>query len=243
MTDAVEEKPKATRTPRATKVEEPLNIVQIISKVSKEAGGLPSTQKAGSGIKFPYRSVDEVVNHLKEKLDEHGVIYAPRLLNRVTTSREVGAGKVITQSDLDVEYTFYAPDGSTLVASAPGLAQDYADRSGAQAMSVSLRTVLIQVFKLQANGDPEAAGEDVQKYIAEAQKTAAPGTKSPGPVGPTAAQLRDEIAELIKAGTTDGGTVNGLGNKIAKADNPSAWMGDAKVLAEVVKAVKAGEVA
>lgn len=245
MTDetTTEEKPKRATRAATTKAEESkLNIIQVISKVTKEAGGLEATQKAGSGIKFPYRGVDDVVTHLKAKLDEEGVIYTPRLLSNDVSTREVGAGKAITQSSIVVEYTFHAPDGSTLTASAPGLAHDYADRSAAQAMSVALRTVLIQIFKLQANGDPEAAGEDVQRYIESAAKEA-PKSATPAAKGRTAADAREDIAELIKNGTTTGDNANALGNKIANATEPSAWMGNLAVLEQVVTAIKNGELA
>lgn len=246
MTDetTTEEKPKRTTRATTPKEEPKLNIIQIISKVTKEAGGLEATQKAGSGIKFPYRGVDDVVTHLKAKLDEEGVIYTPRLISSNVSTREVGAGKAITQSDIVVEYTFHAPDGSTLTASAPGLAQDYADRSAAQAMSVALRTVLIQLFKLQANGDPEAAGEEVQRYIADAAKEAPKGTteKPSGPVK-DAAFYRDQIATLIKDEVTTGDNANALGNKISGKATPPEWMGDATVLAKVVDAITKGEIA
>lgn len=175
-----------TRAKPAAKNDEPQGIIQIIAAIAKEAGPLAKTKEQGSGVPFAFRGVDAVVNHLSASLDKYGVINTATVLNKNVTQRELSGGKAITQTDITVEYTFYAPDGSSLATEAAGLAQDYADRSSAQAQSVAYRVALLQLFHLPTDADsPEKAGQDTQAYI-EANAVA----RTPAPVADNGEELK-----------------------------------------------------
>lgn len=185
--------------------DEKLNIWQILNRISEEAGALQA-EKSG-GVPFAFRGIDATINHLSPKLKEYGVVVVPTVKDRVTTQREVGT-KTITQSDLLVDYTFYAPDGTHVVATTTGLAQDFADRSAAQAQSVAYRVALLQVFKLPTTDkEPEVVGEEVQAAIAsEKSKPAsnAPAQNAAPAVPKAVTDLKDEISALFKGrGVTD----------------------------------------
>jgi hypothetical protein len=225
------------------------SIIEIIGNVTREVGGMEATKK-GAGVPFAYRGVEDVVGHLKAKLDEAGVIYVPTIIDRVTSTREIAGGKAITQSDLTVKYTFYSPDASdTLETIVPGLAQDFSDRSAAQAMSVALRIALIQIFKLQAGDtDPEEAAAKTQ---AELEKTVAEAPKAKGATAKAAPaegikEVRDKLQRVIadtetyEAYTAE--VVNGLGSRHSKGKSPEEWFGDLKVLNAIVASIKAGEI-
>lgn len=225
------------------------SIIKIISDVTKAVGGMEATKK-GAGVPFAYRGVEDVVGHLKAKLDEAGVVYAPTLLASITSTREIAGGKAITQSELSVKYTFYSPDDdSTLETVVPGLAQDFSDRSAAQAMSVALRIALIQIFKLQAGDtDPEEAAAKTQ---AELEKTVAEAPKAKGTAAAKAPtegvkEVRDKLQKVIAdTDTYDAYTaevVNALGKRHSGGKEPGEWMGDLKVLNAIVASIKAGEI-
>src|SRR5690606_3994165 len=108
-----------------------------------------------------------------------------------------------------VEYTFYAPDGSSVVVVTPGLADDFADRSTAQAMSVAYRVALLQLFHLPTHSkEPEETGEETMKQregsgtAPKAPKAVAAAQQRQAPTAPTAAsnvtKLQSQAAVLGK---------------------------------------------
>jgi len=213
--------PKTT-TSRAAKADaKPTSIVPIISRISAEAGALRKTQDPNSGVKFPFRGIDAVINHLAPHLDEYGVITTSRITNKTTERRDLPGGKAITQTDITVEYTFHAPDGSSVTTEVVGLAQDYADRSAAQAMSVAYRVALLQLFHLPTDSpEPEVAGEDTQRYI---EKNAAAAPKLAAKAQRSADELRAEISGLMSAHNIDGSTVNALLADISGTKEYGKW--------------------
>lgn len=143
-----------------TEISEDLNIYQRINLVSKEAGALEA-KKGGSGVPFPFRGIDSTINHLSPFLRKYGVIFVPTVVQHQVEHVDDGK-RTVTWSDVVTSYTFYAPDGSNVTATTPGIAMDYADRSTAQAMSVSLRIALLQTFGLPTQTkEPEETGQEV----------------------------------------------------------------------------------
>lgn len=207
----------ATTKTAATPAEK-LNIVQIISRVSDEAGALAPERT--SGVPFAFRGVDAVVSHLAPYLDKYGVIITPEVIDRTTTTRLLDGNKAITQSDLLVKFTFHSPDGSSVSVTTNGLAQDYADRSAAQAQSVAFRVALLQTFHLPTTDkEPEVAGEDTQRYIEKTTadaKGAAPAAKKD-----TIESLRASIVEMIGSGKIAPEKVNEI--MLAETKKTEGW--------------------
>lgn len=226
------------------------NIYSLISTISKEAGALPTVAKGG--VPFAFRGIDDVVAHLAPFLQKYGVITIPRVLERNTTLREVGS-KAITQSDLLVSFKFVAPDGSFEEAITNGLAQDYADRSAAQAQSVAYRVALLQTFTLPTHSkDPEEAAEDVQKVIAAEQAKTASAKPQAAAAGPSASVLTAQIKGIIAAGEiTNEATgevhkvtpdqVNTIGRRIAgTGPTDNTWKQNPEFLKATIKALSEG---
>lgn len=204
------------------------NIYEIISSIAKEAGALAKT-KESSGVPFAFRGIDAVVNHLADKLDDAGVFFTAEVIEKLTSVREVAANKAITQTDIIVKYTFYAPDGSSISTEAAGLAQDYADRSAAQAQSVALRVALLQLFHLPTTEksdertyeEPEVLGERTQRQIEKDTAEA----KSAGAMKETVESVRAEMGRIIE---TSGGKVapedaNSIMEEVAPGKDPAGW--------------------
>lgn len=211
------------------------NIYQIISAISKEAGPL-AAEKAG-GVPFAFRGINAVVDKLAPLLNKYEVITVPEVLEHKVTSNSSG-NKVVTTTEILAHYHFYAPDGSKVTATTAGLANDYADRSSAQAQSVAFRTALLQTFILPSSDtEPEQTG--VEREAPSAQP-AAPAKPSVGQQK-SVASMTEEIKAII--GNPDSGyeatDINALGLKISNGD--AKWKTQAKHLEATIKAVKAGE--
>jgi hypothetical protein len=221
-------------------------IINILNEISKKAGAL-APEKNG-GVPFAFRGVDQVVSHLAPLLKEKGVVVVPEVLDRVTSTREIGNNKAITQTDLLTKFTFYAPDGSSVSATTAGLAQDYADRSAAQSQSVAFRVALLQVFKLPTTDkEPEVAGEETQKYIADQAKEQKAAAAKPAAKARDATTARNELQAIIANSEDYPGygpeEVNALGGKHSGGKSPQEWMTDVKVLDAILDSVKKGELA
>lgn len=202
------------------------SIIQIISKIAQEAGALAPEQKGG--VPFAFRGIDAVIKHLSGHLDDHGVVHTSRVLSKETSFRPFfdregnPNGKGITQTDLLVEYTFWAPDGSFLKTEAAGLAQDHADRSAAQAQSVALRVALLQMFHLPTTDkEPEERGEETQAYIAKEGTSAGP-VRAAAPAGPNYQGLIGALIKDEKNGL-DGNRANQIMTDVSGASNPAKW--------------------
>lgn len=201
-----------------------LSIYQIISEIAKEAGAL-APSKAG-GVPFAFRGIDAVVAHLADKLDKYGVIHTAEILSKDTSTRELQGGKAITQTDLTVRYTFYSPDGSSISTESAGLAQDYADRSAAQAQSVALRVALLQLFHLPTTDksdereykEPEQMGEQVQREI---EKNAS-ATKETAPKE-TAESIRAEMGAIIETGKVTPEDANAVMAEVTNGKDVTKW--------------------
>lgn len=214
------------------------NIYQIISAISEEAGAL-APEKNG-GVPFAFRGIDGTVAHLSPYLRKYGVVAVPTVLEHVVTARDLPGSKVITQSEVLTKFTFYAPDGSNVEVTTAGLAQDYADRSAAQAQSVAFRVALLQLFALPTHSkEPEVAGEETQKYIADAEKSA----PAPKPSGPSVSVLQGKVRAFIESGSYTGDDVNTIGAKIAAGAGKKWDKTDASLLAALVAKLESGEVA
>lgn len=108
--------------------------------------------------RFTFRGIDAVLNAVGPALRTHGVIVMPRVLDYTYGTVEVGQrrtamGHVI----VTVEYTFVGPSGDTLTSVVIGESMDSGDKAVAKAMSVALRTALLQALALPTDDpDPDA---------------------------------------------------------------------------------------
>ena len=114
--------------------------------------------------KFHFRGVDAVVNAVYPALVEHKVTVQPKVLQYDYSTIDVGKGaasKPMGHARVIVEYTFTSvEDGSTASAAAAGEAFDAGDKATPKAMSVALRTALLQSLMLPTD-EPEP---DAQTY-------------------------------------------------------------------------------
>jgi hypothetical protein len=135
----------------------------LLGKVSAAVGAV---RKDGfnSGQKFNFRGIDHVVNACHPALTAHGVTVIPSLLSADYQSVAIGSqGKQGTSVRLVVEYVFTGPAGDSLTTRVASEANDSADKATAKAMSVALRTALLQTLMLPTDdADPDESYEQQQ---------------------------------------------------------------------------------
>lgn len=229
----------------ATKKEPELNIYQRINAISQEAGAL--APEAKGGVPFAFRGIDGTINHLTPFLHKYGVFLVPVIESHVVIPTPTG-NRTVKTSEVEVSYEVFGPEGkSDIVVKVPGLADDFADRSTAQAMSVAYRIALLQLFHLPTNSpDPEETGQQVvneagkapaaPKAVAKANEQAAGG----GTTAPANAlgKLQAKAKALGRTLDKSSDQLNALGVATA-AEGVTDWYNDATSMAKLVAKLEA----
>lgn len=230
-------------------------VYQRIVDITKAMTVLEPQRSPGGGISFAYRGVDATVAHVTPLLNEHGVFIFPSESQTIVHERDPDArGRVVKTTEVTVTYTVAGANGDSFTMQTSGLADDFADRSTAQAQSVAYRVALLQLFHIPASGkDPEETGQAVED--ARAQGGSAPRsapavekakTKAAGgaaPAGVPIAKLQAEAKALGKKLGKQPDDLNTLGSKLAEEADVSDWFSDAGVMSKLVAALKAEDAA
>lgn len=106
---------------------------------------------------FNFRGIDATLNAVGPALRDHGVLVYPKVMEHHASVVTVGKNQTQMRSvTLLVQYTFVGPEGDTLSVEVPGEAMDSGDKAYSKAMSVALRTALLQTLALPTDEkDPD----------------------------------------------------------------------------------------
>ena len=138
--------------------------------------------------RFNFRGIDGVLNAVGPALREHNVVVYPRLHDVAYEEVKTSGGKASTACRVVVDYVFASVDGSTVETRVAAESWDTGDKAMPKAMSVAMRTALIQALALPTDEpDPdsftytrEAADEKNERAAARnaqvAEKIEAAGT-------------------------------------------------------------------
>lgn len=133
------------------------------------------------GLKFNFRSIEQILNELNPLLGKHGVFILPeageiRMSTRPTRNGEASVA-IVT-----VTYRFTADDGTFVEATSVGEGQDSGDKAVSKAMTMALKTCLGQVFAISTEEDPD--GDSVQQAAPAKPRAAARSAKAATPAPP-----------------------------------------------------------
>lgn len=142
-------------------------VVQALSAVMADVGAVAKTDRNGSQG-WNFRGVDAVVNAVSPALRRHGVVVLPSVLTHEVSTVQTSGGKPMQSVRVRVSYTFYGPQGDSLDACSVGEAFDSGDKATAKAMSVALRTCLLQALMLPTDDlDPDHEVYEVEnRFVA-----------------------------------------------------------------------------
>ena len=107
--------------------------------------------------KFSFRGIDGVLNAVGPALREHNVVVYPRLHDVAYEEVKTSGGKASTACRVVVDYVFASADGSTVETRVAAESWDTGDKAMPKAMSVAMRTALIQALALPTDEpDPDS---------------------------------------------------------------------------------------
>lgn len=193
----------------------PESIYQTILKVM---GDVRAVGKDGynSSQNFNFRGIDGVMNAIGPAFRTHGLIVIPNVKARDIESGKTKNGGNMTTIRLTVEYTFANQHGDTLTSTVEAEAFDTSDKGTAKAMSVALRTALLQVLALPTHDrDPD------EDFIERGN----PGQNAPTPA---VSALPDNWRDLVDA-AADRDDIN----ELAVMEQQAGALGDAQARAYI----------
>jgi hypothetical protein len=116
---------------------------------------------------FKFRGIDAIYNGVHEALAANGIFCVPKVI-RVVKEKEVATAKggQGIHLVLEMEYTFFAGDGSFVTATTWGEGIDYGDKCVNKCMSIAHKYALLQIFTIPTDDsiDPDAMSYEVVKY-------------------------------------------------------------------------------
>lgn len=125
-------------------------VMELVQAVAKRE------RNAAQG--FNFRGIDAVVNAVAPALREVGGVIVPRVIDKVYDRGATKNGTPTVEAFLTVEFAWYGTDGGDpVIGYVASEAMDTSDKATAKAMSVALRTFLLQTLMLPTDEkDPDA---------------------------------------------------------------------------------------
>lgn len=141
-----------------------MNIYESICGVMSEIGAI-SKDKRNQQQGFMYRGIDDVMNALQPLFVKHKVFIVPEVLEQTREDRVSGKGNPLIYSVCKIKYTFYAEDGSNIVAVVVGEGMDSGDKATNKAMAIAMKYACFQVFCIPTEEmvDPDGETPDLKK--------------------------------------------------------------------------------
>lgn len=147
------------------------DIQVALSRVMADIGAVGKDGFNAHG-KFKFRGIDGVINAVSPALRKHGVIVTPRLHSIDQQAMTTAKGASMNRVVVVVDYVFTGPAGDTITARTPGESFDVGDKATAKAMSVAMRTALLQALALPTD-EPDPDEHSYEAVPARSQAPAA----------------------------------------------------------------------
>lgn len=141
--------------------------MKVFEAVAAVMGDVGAVKKDGRNTQqnFKFRGIDAVVNALSPAMRKHGLTVFPSKVEHRNGSTQLSGGKTATAPVVIVDYTFVGPEGDTFTSQVVAESFDLGDKATAKAMSVALRTCLLQTFMLPTDdADPDEHTYERQTY-------------------------------------------------------------------------------
>ncbi len=141
---------------------------EVILAVMHEVQGVAKRDR-NSSQGFNFRGIDAVMSKVGPALRNAGGFILPEIKNAEHSIALTAKGSQVNVVHLTVAFGIYGLDGEPIVGTVAAEAMDSGDKATAKAMSVALRTFLLQVLALPTDEpDPdsfsyEAVGRDFAK--------------------------------------------------------------------------------
>ena len=193
---------------------------------------------------YSYYKAEDTLNAVRNELSRRGIIVRPRVKEWLHEGFYDSNGRYRPRVASVAEFTFIdTDDDSEFTVEVFGEGTDTgSDKGSRKAWTQMQKIAFLQTFLISednesydSDGKPEMEPVNV-KPVEEKIEAAA-----------SVADLTAQIGELVKSGTIEASVVNKVGQRISdkvlgEGVSATAWRKDARVLQELAKALKNGEV-
>ncbi len=119
---------------------------------------------------YNFRGIDDMYNSLHTLFAKHQVFFTSELLASCREERETKNGGSLIYSILDIKFTFYAEDGSSISSTFRGEAMDSGDKASNKAASVALKYALMQMFLIPTAEDKDTENDSPEPIVKKQPK-------------------------------------------------------------------------
>jgi hypothetical protein len=137
-------------------------IIALIPIVSKQIGAIEKTNK-NKDQNYMFRGIDDIFQTVNPIFVEHGMVCVPKVIESVREEHLSKAGKTLLYTFLTMQFTFYAPDGTSIDVITVGEGMDSSDKSAYKALSGAMKYAILQLFCIPTEEakDPETENHDL----------------------------------------------------------------------------------
>jgi hypothetical protein len=122
-------------------------IFQTINNVLKDVTAIGKDKK-NTQQGYSFRGIDDLYNELHGLFAKHGLFFTSELVGSLREERTSKSGGATIYSIIDIKFTFYALDGSSVSSVMRGEAMDSGDKASNKAASAALKYALLQLFMI-----------------------------------------------------------------------------------------------
>lgn len=174
-----------------------MNIYESITKIIGEIPAI-GKDRVNQQQKFKYRGIDDVMNAMQPLLAKYKIFIAPEVLEQIREERQTKQGGTLIYSICKIKYTFYAEDGSSIVATTIGEGMDSGDKATNKAMAIAMKYALFQVFCIPTDEMKDPDGETPPEIIPQDVKISTTKVQSLEKAIRDKNISSDRVAEVLK---------------------------------------------
>lgn len=104
--------------------------------------GLAKNQE-NSAQRFMFRGIDDIYNIVSPIMTRHGVTVVPVCHARTESEYTTFKGALMSRAVVDVEFAFYADDGSSIIARVFGEGSDAGDKATSKALAMAAKYAIL----------------------------------------------------------------------------------------------------
>lgn len=145
---------------------------EVVLSVMNEVQGLAKKDR-NQAQGFSFRGIDSVMNVVGPALRKAGGFIVPEIKSVKHETLTTAKGSLMNAAFVEVSFSVYGGDGSPITGAVAAEAFDSGDKATAKAMSVAMRTFLLQLLCLPTDEpDPDSFSYEATKTQIDWLKTA-----------------------------------------------------------------------
>lgn len=150
-------------------------VMAEIKPIGKEQGG-----GQGGGVKYKFRGIDDVYNHVQPLLAKHGIFCLPEVLSSTMSEYKTSNGKTMQHCVSKVKYAYMTEDGSKVDTVGSGEGADVGDKALSKSLAMAHKYNIVQIFNIPTGeSDPDGEATDMSGGKSAPQQSAAPEQADP----------------------------------------------------------------